>query len=429
MKPYTTTVVCAALMGLMSCSDSESEQIPGDANKVSTTSSAASTSDPLQVFERRILPIMQSKNASSCTHCHLSGVELKDFILADQSKTFASLRQRGWIDVNQPDESKILKFIARKPSTPNPVSEKVRQEELAAFRAWIRAAVKDPTLLNATAGKDAAGIRLPPEVIRHARKDRVLSSFVDNVWSQIGRCVNCHSPDRNQRLVKKHGEQVSWIVPRDPEATLENLVDAGNIDLTEPDNSAVLTKPAGQAEHGGGPKFRPGGPVYRNFRSFLRDYAAVVNGRYKSRSDLPRPIPELVLLSKQHLRIVAIPRKYDNLPLKVDLYQWDPRQNDWSKDRWATAFNPVNGKRRMWQSMISLTASSSGDRAQAIRRDHDRLPEGRYLAKIYIDKNRKTAKNVDYELGEPEFVGQVEVRGRWPVGYQPPMIIRCPAID
>ena len=385
--------------------------------------------DPLKIFKRRILPIMQSKRSSSCTECHLSGVELKQFILSDQSKTFASLRQRGLIDEKNPDDSKILKFIARKPSKPNPITEKVRKEELAAFRTWIRAAVKNPRLLKAAAGKDVVGLKLPPEVIRHARKDRVLTSFVDNVWSQMGRCINCHSPNRNRRLVKKHGDSVSWIVPRNPQATLQELLDGGNIDLKSPDKSPVLLKPAGQIDHGGGPKFRVGGPTYRNFRSFLRDYAAIVNGKYKSADDLPTPNPELVLLAKQHLRIVGIPAKYDKLPLQVDLFRWNSEQKRWSKDRWGTAFNPIKGKRHMWQSMISLTAPSSSKRAKTIRQKHERLPDGAYLARIYIDRKQKTVKDPDYRLGQAQFVGQVEIRGRWPIGYRPPKIVRFPDSD
>src|SRR5262245_10532894 len=45
----------------------------------------------LAIFERRIVPIFQSQKPSSCTECHLSGVELKDYIQPDQAKTFASL--------------------------------------------------------------------------------------------------------------------------------------------------------------------------------------------------------------------------------------------------------------------------------------------------------------------------------------------------
>ena len=107
-----------------------------------------------------------------------------------------------------PDDSKILRFISRRPEQPNLLTDKVRQQEFEAFRNWIRAAVNAPELLAAKV-KESIGPQVPDEVIRHARKDWVLASFIDNVWTELGQCAACHSPDRNQKQVKEHGEQVS----------------------------------------------------------------------------------------------------------------------------------------------------------------------------------------------------------------------------
>src|SRR5262249_33890233 len=63
------------------------------------------------VFERRILPLLKSPNPSSCAECHLSGVDLKDYIRASEAETFASLRDRGMVDVKQPGASHILRLI------------------------------------------------------------------------------------------------------------------------------------------------------------------------------------------------------------------------------------------------------------------------------------------------------------------------------
>lgn len=95
--------------------------------------------------------------------------------------------------------------------------------------------MRDRDLLAAEVTETTLGTELPVEVIRHMRRDRVLQSFVDNIWSEMGRCINCHSPERNQRQVREHGEQISWIVPRDPAATLEKLIESGNIDTDNPD--------------------------------------------------------------------------------------------------------------------------------------------------------------------------------------------------
>lgn len=379
--------------------------------------------DALAVFKRRIVPIMNSPKKSSCTECHLSGVELKDYIHTDQAKTFAALRKDGLIDVKHPEKSKILTFIARKPKKPNPISEKIRKKELEAFRAWLAAAVKDPKLLKTAVDDKTPGTKLSLEVIRHARKDRVLASFVDNVWSQMGRCISCHSPNRNQRLRKKFGEEISWIVPGNPQATLKELVEAGNIDTDRPANSPLLTKPAGLEKHGGGPKFLVGGDAYKRFLVFLNDYAAVTNGKYKTKKDLPKPPNELLLLTRQHLRILGLPARWNKLPMRVDIYRWDKEKKKWSTRRWATAFSPIHGKRRMWQSMISVTASPGSKRAVEIRR-HRMLPAGAYLAKLYLDRDKRTAKDPNYRFKKNELIGQVEIRGEWAIGYRPPKIVR-----
>src|SRR6476646_7062641 len=67
----------------------------------------------LDLFRQRITPILQAKNPSSCSECHLSGVDLKDYIGKTQEETFASLRDAGLVDVKKPAESKLLAFIAR----------------------------------------------------------------------------------------------------------------------------------------------------------------------------------------------------------------------------------------------------------------------------------------------------------------------------
>src|SRR5688572_25407690 len=110
-------------------------------------SSPPNKDDPaFAIFEKRILPIFQSAKASSCTECHLSGVDLKDYIRPTQQETFAALKGAGLIDTGKPEASKLLAFIARKPDKPSLITDKVRKEEYEAFRAWIVAAVKDPAL-------------------------------------------------------------------------------------------------------------------------------------------------------------------------------------------------------------------------------------------------------------------------------------------
>ena len=47
------------------------------------------------IFAKRIMPIFKSPNPSSCTECHLAGVDLKNYILPSHRDTFLSLRDQG----------------------------------------------------------------------------------------------------------------------------------------------------------------------------------------------------------------------------------------------------------------------------------------------------------------------------------------------
>lgn len=429
MRSFELVFVSCFVLSLASCQQSDPDsglaaESEPQASSVTTENSVSNNTNPgkskgsadggkaLAVFEKRILPIFQAKKPSSCTECHLSGVELKHYIQSDQAKTFASLVNVGLIDVDKPDESKILQFISRRPDEPSLISDKVRQQEHEAFQAWIRAAVKDPDLL-ASKSSATIGPRIPDEVIRHARKDRVLASFIENVWTEVGRCAACHSPDQNQKQVKEHGEQVSWITLRDPQATLNHMVDAGIINADEPLESMLLTKPTMQVEHGGGQKMVVGDRTYKQFRRFIDDYASVVNSKYAATADLPDESDELSVVTDIWFKITEVPAKYDKTLLQADLYRWNGAE--WSERRVATSDRPVFGKGKLWQHSLSLTGPRGTQWADKMK--SKRLPAGRYLVKLYIDQTGKLQNDFRAELGNEEFVGQVEVESQWPSGY------------
>lgn len=370
----------------------------------------------LQLFKRRITPIMQAKNPSSCSECHLSGVDLKQYIGPDQEATFASLRVSGLIDMDNPDDSKILTFIQRRPDKPSLVTDKIREEEYAAFRAWIHAAVKDPKLASSETTDSRLGPTVPDAVIRHARRDRVLASFIDNIWSEVGRCAACHSPDRNQKQVEENGEQVSWIKLGDPQATLDYMLEAELFDLDAPQESLLLAKPTMQVEHVGGQKLVVGDRTYRQFRRFIEDYASVTNGTYQSTEVLPATSDEISQVSDIWLKLTDVPTQLDKKLLQVDLYRWNPDSKTWSPDRWATADRAIAGDRNLWQQHISITAPRESERADLVRREPKLLP-GKYLAKIYVDKTDKLQTEYPTELTDAALVGQVEIDSRWQAGY------------
>jgi hypothetical protein len=415
---------CAFLL-LVGCDSAEtSPPVPGGDPYTSQQPESAAeklppdrSADALALFNRRILPILKADRPSSCTECHISSVDLKNYIHPDQNHTFASLVAAGLVDVKNPDESKLLQFISRSPAQSELANQRMREQEYMAFQAWIRAAVKDPNLLDAKpADSDLLGAPLPLEVIRHARTDRVLSSFIENVWAEIGRCAACHSPDRNQKTVEEWGEQVSWIRLGDPEQTLRHLRENELIDVERPERSPLLTKPTMQEEHGGGQKMIIGDTTYVMFRRFLDDYSAVVAGRYRSADELPRQTEEVLHVSEIWIHLNDIPEELDGVTLRVNLHRWLEGEGRYSEERWATADRAVWGKGRRWGYHLTLTAPRGSQRAGEIIQQQS-LPPGRYLVKMFLDPDGNLEKNYPYELGPREFYGQIEVDSQWQAGH------------
>ena len=370
--------------------------------------------DSLQVFQRRILPIMNSQNPSSCAECHLSGVDLKDYIRPSQSETFAALRQGGLIDVDHPEKSKLLDFIARTPEKPGLIKPEVRMAELAAFRAWITTAVTDPQLLAAKTDK-VIGSSLPDEVIRHARQDHVLQSFIDNIWLESGRCAGCHSSDQNTEQVKKHGEQMSWITPGDPAATLQLLRDNELIDLDTPEKSLFITKPTMQVKHGGGQKMVIGDRSYQQFLAFMTDYAAVTKGSYQSVSDLPQPSPLVYAATDAWLKITDIPQRYSTMVLRAEVYPAEG--TGWAKTPLVVGDRNIAGDRKLWQQHMSLSLERGSEFVKTMAttdKSQRQIPGGKYLLRIWV------ASVDDFTAGRVEAQGEMfetTLTTQWPGGY------------
>ena len=120
-----------------------------------------------------------------------------------------------------------------------------------------------------------------------------------------------------------------------------------------------------------------------------------------------------------------VPAEFHKKLLQVDVYR---RVGEgWSKTRWATGDRAVFGPKKLWQQSLSLTAARDSARGKEIRsRKLRRLPPGRYLVKLYVDRTGKLQKDFRATLGEAEFIGEVEVDTRWLAGYQRKTVVRYP---
>jgi hypothetical protein len=393
-----------------------------------TAGSLARAADPEEIFRRRIEPIFASPEPSSCTECHLAGVDLKNYILPTAEETFRSLRDLGLIDVEHPARSKILKFIRRgmdggagTAKGGGLVRQEVRRQELEAFSAWIEAACADPRYreLPPLDAAERAGPKRPVEVIRHGRRDRLLERFEQTVWAQRFRCMACHAPSgsENARLVKEHGERVTWMVAGDPEQTMQHLLDEGLVDLDRPEESMLLLKPLNEIEHGGGQKMMRGDQGYKAFRAWIEDCAAIVADRYASAADLPEDPPATRSFpSEIWLKLENTPPRWADRLLQVDLHAWDSRRRAWEPQPIATSDRMVFGKGRLWQHSLLLLADPGSARAGEFDKQ-PRLPEGKYLLRVYVDVQGLMQQNWQRAWTQNDLVGELEIECTWPAGY------------
>ncbi len=383
-------------------------------------------STPQQIFQRRIMPIFKSSNPSSCTQCHLASVDLKDYIQPTHEKTFLSLRDQGLVDLDKPEQSKILGLIQMgKRDTPAAalIHESTRKAEYEAFAEWIKASALDPRLRDAPklADTDRGGPERPVEVIRHTRKDRLLESFTQNIWAMRFRCMTCHvegSPD-NEKHKKEHGPQVAWMKAAGPEATMRYLVEETDlIDTDNPEQSLLLLKPLNEVKHGGGKKFLAGDLGYKAFRTWIEDYAAIANDKYTRAEDLPKPNTKLDQFGSEiWFKLENTPPEWGDKLLLVRLFAWDEQKKSWEDEPIATSDRGVWGKGRVWQHNLVLLAPRGSKLAGAWQRGSQSLPSGRYLVKVYVDSKDTLAKQWNAAMDESDFVGQTDFTSRWPAGY------------
>lgn len=390
------------------------------------SATAVSTAEPTaaEIFEQRIMPIFKSPNPSSCVQCHLSGVDLKDYILPDAERTFRSLRDQKLINLEKPDKSKIIKLIEMGKAdakAANAVSAKLRKLERDAFLAWITACADDPKLAGSEKldPKELAKPERPVEVIWHNRKDNMLESFEKNVWSWRFRCMNCHTEGtpQNDKFKKEHGDRVAWVKKAGAAETMEYLMATKLIDIENPEKSLLLTKPLGDVKHGGGVKFVVGDDAYKGFRIWLEDVAAIRKNKYATAKDLPAPDTHpLRFGSDIWLKITDCPPEWTGKLLQARVYAWDAKRMAWEDFPIAVSDRPVSGKDKLWQHSLTLLSMKNLDRAKEFKAK-PALPEGKYLVKMYVDADGKLTKDWKAELIEKDLAGQAEIQSAWKPGY------------
>ncbi|MGB7346701.1 MAG: hypothetical protein WBD20_20940 [Pirellulaceae bacterium] len=415
---------------------------------------------PLELFDQRIMPIFKSPQPASCVQCHLAAVDLKDYILPSHEQTFASLRDQGLIDVVSPEKSKILKLIqmGEKDNDKDAVRlhEATRQAEYEAFAAWIGACCADPKLRAMKLESETKPARpvKPDEVIRHARKSRLVDSFVRNVWSQRMRCFPCHTPNeidagdakhpkalqRYEEFVDRFGDRMN-LFEESPEATLQAWIERSHntaddelplINILDPTKSLIVLKPTAKlppkaddggfrdpssaepVSHMGGLKMHVHDPSYKAMVAWIGDYSNVVGDRYTAVDDLPADN----WYASQHVLMMRDgPAAWPALSqVQMMVHSWDDELKLWHKEPIAFTQNSVTPKRAVVGSLV-LVRTPRFEKQLDWEASPPMLPAGKYLIKVYFDSKHRLATDPTAMLGDQDYQGQVEMEADWKNGF------------
>ncbi len=254
---------------------------------------ACTDADAQTLFDRRIAPLLDADNPTSCNECHLAGVDLGLYLQATPCATMACMVERGVADLDAPEDSLVLDWILRATPGSPLITESSLETEHDAMLEWIEynarcgASVCEPMMGSACGGPapTAEDCLVPPAGGDPKPwddpgdcSDRTLESmFQAKVYGWRGRCFPCHASDH----VGEPLDAPRWIVVGDCNAgslaTMRQVLRAGYVDREAPERSLLLLKPlaesAGGVEHGGGDKFHDiDDSGYLDFKAWIDRY-------------------------------------------------------------------------------------------------------------------------------------------------------------
>ena len=406
---------------------------------------------PMEIFEQRIMPIFRSPNPSSCVQCHLASVDLKNYILPSHEATFLSLKSQGLINLAAPRKSKILTLIQMGDQDSDPLAkrihEKQRQAELGAFQAWVEACCADPDLASrkVDANTQTAQPASTNEIIRHARKNRILDSFVRNVWSQRMRCFPCHTPgeidstnpkhkkpaENYAKLLKTHGARMN-LFKETPEQTMRSMIANSRkssakalplLNFKDPEQSLLVLKPTSKlppknaqgqigppsstspVSHMGGLKMHVDDMSYKAIVNWITDLGKVMNEGYQTTADLPSDtwIPTMKVL-----RLKDIPEAWAPGSL-VQLFIHTPTR-DGTVNAWKS--NPI----AFTQGIVTPRRIVNGPLTMLGIEPAELLP-GTYRVRIFVDAKGKIRTNSAAILDASDYQGSLDIEADWKDGF------------
>lgn len=286
--PLVFTLSVVLLAG---CSSSDGDA-PEDVPEAREEPLECSVDNNLDLFQERIEPLIGPDRKPSCSRCHLPGTDFQEYVFeGDACRTMACLAQSGLVDLETPEESKMLGWILRgsEEAESRLIDDDVVHTEYEAFRQWIEFSsqcgvefcgdIPNPCgFENSTPDPEEPDPDDPdapdePEEIPdltvegYGCEDSDLElAFFDHVYEPWrGRCAHCHTEDPPTRSPGPVWVSDDRTLVGSTE-TLETILERGYFDLEQPEMSLWLLKPLsvdeGGIEHGGGTKILKDDDMY-----------------------------------------------------------------------------------------------------------------------------------------------------------------------
>jgi hypothetical protein len=253
---------------------------------------ACSDANGTAIYERRIAPLLADDRPKSCNACHLSGIDMTMFVRDTPCETMACLGELGLVDLEAPEQSKVLAWIERAQPLSPLIDAAVVQAEHAGFLEWIShnsecgrfecagvvcSSRESEPFCDVVQESFGTGVSLDAGGCTDLALEQL---FRDTVYASRGRCFPCHfESEKTAAPEALHFIAQTSTCDASSLETMHNVVEAGLVDVVAPEQSLLIQKPlseeGGGVAHGGHQKFYPGSDTgYDNFIYWVKRYAA-----------------------------------------------------------------------------------------------------------------------------------------------------------
>ena len=262
------------------------------ATAVDSGALVCSEESQLALYEKRIKPLVDGSQPSSCNQCHLAGVDLSMYVQSDPCQTMACLVKQGMVDFKDPAKSKVLEQIKMAKPSSTLITEEVIAAEHDGFLEWI---TYSASCMDEVCGTIDDACNSPsPEVGKTGGTPAVLGSceekdlgalFQEKVWKWRGRCAPCHVAPGTPKFKVAHffdgGYKPGDSAEQEAKSALYsmyNVIGINAVNVDEPAQSMLILQPlapaAGGLPHQGHVKIaNKQEQTYKDFLAWIEAYA------------------------------------------------------------------------------------------------------------------------------------------------------------